>query len=77
MSQMPNLEIAEPPAEAAARTGPIALFLDFDGTLVEIAPRLTMSGSTGACRRLSTRCAGAWAGHWRSCPGGPSPCSTR
>lgn len=38
MSQMPNLEIAEPPAEAAARTGPIALFLDFDGTLVEIAP---------------------------------------
>lgn len=38
MSQMLNPEIAEPPAEAVARTGQIALFLDFDGTLVEIAP---------------------------------------
>jgi trehalose 6-phosphate phosphatase len=38
MSQMPSPEIAEPPAKAAARTGQIALFLDFDGTLVEIAP---------------------------------------
>ncbi|WP_442859379.1 trehalose-phosphatase [Bosea sp. Tri-49] len=38
MSQMLSPEIAEPPAKAAARTGQIALFLDFDGTLVEIAP---------------------------------------
>lgn len=38
MSQMLSPEIAEPPAKAAALTGQIALFLDFDGTLVEIAP---------------------------------------
>lgn len=38
MSQALSPEIAEPPAPASVRTAPIALFLDFDGTLVEIAP---------------------------------------
>lgn len=38
MSEMPSPEVVEPPAKAAALTGQIALFLDFDGTLVEIAP---------------------------------------
>ncbi|WP_332693295.1 trehalose-phosphatase [Bosea sp. (in: a-proteobacteria)] len=38
MSQALSPEIAEPHAPAAVRTAPIALFLDFDGTLVEIAP---------------------------------------
>jgi trehalose 6-phosphate phosphatase len=37
MSQALSPEIAEPPARPV-RTGQIALFLDFDGTLVEIAP---------------------------------------
>lgn len=37
MSQTLSPEIAAPPA-AIAHTGQIALFLDFDGTLVEIAP---------------------------------------
>lgn len=38
MSQMLSPKVAEPHADTAARTGQIALFLDFDGTLVEIAP---------------------------------------
>lgn len=38
MTEILSPEIAEPPAKAVARTGSIALFLDFDGTLVEIAP---------------------------------------
>lgn len=38
MSEMLSPEIAESPAKAVASTGQIALFLDFDGTLVEIAP---------------------------------------
>lgn len=38
MSQMLSPEIAEPPPKAVALTGQMALFLDFDGTLVEIAP---------------------------------------
>lgn len=38
MSQMLSPGVAEPPAKAVAVTGQIALFLDFDGTLVEIAP---------------------------------------
>lgn len=38
MSEMPSPEITKTPAKSAALTGQIALFLDFDGTLVEIAP---------------------------------------
>jgi len=38
MSQMSSSEIAEPTVQATSATGHIALFLDFDGTLVEIAP---------------------------------------
>ncbi|WP_332681683.1 trehalose-phosphatase [Bosea sp. (in: a-proteobacteria)] len=38
MSQALSPEIAEPAAAAAVRTSKLALFLDFDGTLVEIAP---------------------------------------
>ncbi|MEI5667661.1 trehalose-phosphatase [Bosea sp. CCNWLW174] len=38
MSQMLSPGVAEPPAKAVAVSGQIALFLDFDGTLVEIAP---------------------------------------
>lgn len=38
MSETLSPEIAEPPVNAAALAGQVALFLDFDGTLVEIAP---------------------------------------
>ncbi|MDU0338779.1 MULTISPECIES: trehalose-phosphatase [Bosea] len=38
MSQAQSPEAAEPHAPPAVRTSSIALFLDFDGTLVEIAP---------------------------------------
>lgn len=38
MSEMLSPDIAEPPTKAAPLPGQIALFLDFDGTLVEIAP---------------------------------------